>query len=682
MSFPSVAAVENSVSATDLTSHTVDLPTGIQSGDLLVVWFVCDQNPLITWPSGWTVLQNENNGNVTRSSLGVRVADGTEGSTITITTDAVQQSAHWSARISQWYGNLTDGVASNIYGDEALSISTTPDPQSLDPANWGAEDTLWIALHGHDHGNRTQSAIPANYTNGEYIASTGTFGCALGVARRELNASSEDPGTFTISSSEEWVSATLAIRPSAASQFNKTGGNTSAGSLGGPRTIVHSKSGGISSAGTLSSPTGTFQARSGGNTSALRLGGVRTHRHEVQRVMISTLRMGGGGSIAQPSTGGFTSPAKLGGTHPEMRLGSFVSTSRLGGTGVQLFIFPRVGGTISVSRLGGAQKLSTFGPWSVSRSVIVGAVVGKDGGISTPGSLGGVVAITRAKSGGSTSAVATGAPRSLTYGKPGGLVSSGVLGGTKAYTALKTTGIRSVFRLGGPQAAPTVFNKTGGFVAEPISEASKTVAFVKTAGSVAPVRLGGIPLLAQARSGGIVSPARVGGTKAFTALKPAGIRSPVSTGASKALSLPRSGGFASTGRAGAINQRFQFFGRTGGAISPTRVGGVRTTTYLKTNGALSPVKIGGGGELRSTLFGRLVSAASTGASVNTAISRTGGITAVSKMGGARLSFLKSGGSVSITRLGGTVGLGRTIPAGTGKTGLVGAGHPDKTLVGA
>jgi hypothetical protein len=94
--------------------------------------------------------------------------------------------------------------------------STAPNPPSLTPS-WGAADTLWLAVTGWSEGTITASAFPTNYTNtgqnGTGVA--GSEGVSIGWGFRELNAASEDPGTFTLGSAANWVAFTIAIRPAA-----------------------------------------------------------------------------------------------------------------------------------------------------------------------------------------------------------------------------------------------------------------------------------------------------------------------------------------------------------------------------------------------------------------------------------------------------------------------------------
>jgi len=210
-SFPQVAAVTGGYD-TSGTSHTVNLPSGIVAGNLLLVFFCAGEgsSPTITFPDGWTELfQTPNYINCTIGGW-YRVADGTEESTITVTTSSSEYSAHTSYRITGYAGVPECG---NSTGGQ----STKPNPPSLTPS-WGAMDTLWFAVTGVEN-NYDVSSYPTNYTDGRLD------GVVIRVAtcRRELNASSEDPGVFTFSDSVYWVANTVAIGPGRTLTHNLAG---------------------------------------------------------------------------------------------------------------------------------------------------------------------------------------------------------------------------------------------------------------------------------------------------------------------------------------------------------------------------------------------------------------------------------------------------------------------------
>ncbi|MBA7703577.1 hypothetical protein ES703_112363 [subsurface metagenome] len=113
-------------------------------------------------------------------------------------------SAHTSYRITNYSGIPEVEISSQGTGG-------SPNPPSLSPS-WGALDTLWLACCGYDT-NLTVTAYPTNYTNGRNDYADDAQGCGVGTARRELNASSEDPSAFTISSPEYWIANTVAVQP-------------------------------------------------------------------------------------------------------------------------------------------------------------------------------------------------------------------------------------------------------------------------------------------------------------------------------------------------------------------------------------------------------------------------------------------------------------------------------------
>jgi hypothetical protein len=217
MSFPTVAASNNSAQATATYDHTVNLPANISAGNLLLVFFVVDSNPTITFPEGWTQLFQAANSTYVNFGVWYRIADGGEGGTITVTTDDNKTSAHISYRITGHGSSAEAGTA------VAPSGSTSPNPPSLSPT-WGAGDTLWFACFGQNEGQgETVDAYPTNYTDGENKQSGSLNECKVAVARRELNAASEDPGTFTISDTERWVANTIAIKGALAQTLSPDG---------------------------------------------------------------------------------------------------------------------------------------------------------------------------------------------------------------------------------------------------------------------------------------------------------------------------------------------------------------------------------------------------------------------------------------------------------------------------
>lgn len=214
MAFPTVSDITET-SVLNSPQEEFDLPATVDSGDLLLAVIASDEFGTFTAtpPTGWTEIARSNETGVVGYII-AKVADGTEdGGTVTLTTGTgTDPIAAQCYRIKNWFGAI-GGVEAAA---SAYAAASTVDPPSLTPT-WGAADTLWIAAMVAGDDNATVSAYPSNYTNGvDTVAGDAiNFSCSCGTARRELNASSENPGTFTLSELEGVVGYTIAVRPAA-----------------------------------------------------------------------------------------------------------------------------------------------------------------------------------------------------------------------------------------------------------------------------------------------------------------------------------------------------------------------------------------------------------------------------------------------------------------------------------
>jgi len=163
------------------TTHNVSVPTH-EIGDL-VIMFMASRQDTTSSPSGWTVLANSAyNWNIVIA----RVMDGTEGATIPFTFGTTGNSS------------TIKYVVRDYTGFPEVAASVSGDPPSLSPS-WGAADTLWIAAANRVGGsNVITTGAPVDYSNFlvEYSPSTLTTNNVASTADRELNAATEDPGSF------------------------------------------------------------------------------------------------------------------------------------------------------------------------------------------------------------------------------------------------------------------------------------------------------------------------------------------------------------------------------------------------------------------------------------------------------------------------------------------------------
>jgi hypothetical protein len=225
MAFPIVKNTGAQTVTTNSTSWGYSYPTGIAAGDLLVVVFGVDgtANPTPTEITrlGWTSLGGVVVSSAVYLQVFGKICTGTESGAETIGLGASEQGGIISLVIGDWYGSGIHDSLVSLQGTGTAAASTgavsaNPNPPALNPTNWDIEDTLWIIAFAVDT-SRTFSAFPANYTvNGLQAVSGGSGGATAAVSWRTAAAASEDPGTATISASDDWGAMTLAIRPAVA----------------------------------------------------------------------------------------------------------------------------------------------------------------------------------------------------------------------------------------------------------------------------------------------------------------------------------------------------------------------------------------------------------------------------------------------------------------------------------
>ena len=208
---PPVVAATNGgdTGSVPLSNTPINLPAGIRAGDLLIVMYSVDGVPALTWPAGWNVLLPLTSETTTHSfEIRYKIADGSETS-MSIGQSGGGRSAHTSYRIT---GH--DPAGAPLISVPVRTAAGAPDPPALTagsvPLNY-----LWLAAASVDNATwTTLPSAPANYTNiVTNGAATGSGRARLTSARRMVYGSTEDPGPFTIQQSDQWIAATIAIRP-------------------------------------------------------------------------------------------------------------------------------------------------------------------------------------------------------------------------------------------------------------------------------------------------------------------------------------------------------------------------------------------------------------------------------------------------------------------------------------
>jgi len=216
---PAVVNSAESATTTAGSSHVINLPASIVAGNFLVLIFARGSGTgSISALTGWTEMLDEA---IARGiTILYRVADGTEGATITLTmTGSTNKSATIVYQIS---GAIDPATQPPQLSTAATGTSTAPDATTCTPTG-GAKNYLWISffsLAGEEAYDDTWcNSAPTNYS-GLLQKTAGVAGRNVGVelatAHRELDAASEDAGAFNVDVSFAWRAYTMAIHPASA----------------------------------------------------------------------------------------------------------------------------------------------------------------------------------------------------------------------------------------------------------------------------------------------------------------------------------------------------------------------------------------------------------------------------------------------------------------------------------
>ena len=219
MAFPSISSTATTNGTAESATPVVNLPASIVAGNTLVVVIRVRVDGVIGWPAGWTeLLEVFSDASDDRMAWGWRKADGAEGATITLSSGNGKFAA-----IAWNIAGAADPTVTppQLSGTLGTGTSTAPDPPSCTPTG-GAKDYLWLWTGGWE-GEQTSppASNPTNYTLNVIGANSGTAGavttnCRVAGAGRQLNAASEDPGSWTISASDNWMAIAVVVHPAAA----------------------------------------------------------------------------------------------------------------------------------------------------------------------------------------------------------------------------------------------------------------------------------------------------------------------------------------------------------------------------------------------------------------------------------------------------------------------------------
>ena len=181
------------------------------AGDLIVFPVACDSAiTAIAWPGSWVELR-ENAGTGFRAAVAYLKAAGGETS---VSPTGSGTADRWEGVIfripaAEWHGTTAPESVAPVAASTA-----NPNPPTI-TASWGAEAAnIFAAFTMRDDSvANTISAYPTNYSTAQTDSNATTSAANCGGAFRVgFNSASDDPGTFTISATEDTLAYTIVIR--------------------------------------------------------------------------------------------------------------------------------------------------------------------------------------------------------------------------------------------------------------------------------------------------------------------------------------------------------------------------------------------------------------------------------------------------------------------------------------
>jgi hypothetical protein len=209
---PELVGIENTVDPSSATP-SLTLPSGISSGDIILIFVGVDGTPTASI-TGFTQEIGQAGGWAASASYYVfsKVADGTEGASVTLTLSASE-----AVCASAWVITNANDVAFSAVATNAGSVN--PDSPSL-TSGFGAVSTFWISSFATDNGTPTISAYPSGYENGQSLSAGASFGSTrLGVSSTVASVATEDPPAYTISEAHNWIAVTVAVGTAAPAEW-------------------------------------------------------------------------------------------------------------------------------------------------------------------------------------------------------------------------------------------------------------------------------------------------------------------------------------------------------------------------------------------------------------------------------------------------------------------------------
>lgn len=198
--------------AAGAASVSLAVPAGTSAGDLLIAAFAIDGGPTPAADPAWNVISFTNNASEVQLAVWWKIASASEPSSYDFTFSTADQMYGWMMRFTGHNpSSPIDSYAVFGVGEPISTYPTSPEVTTT------VDGCMILRLGGFDGGSiNVDDAGIANHTTISMDSNTtGTSGVTSGGAAHTYQGSAGASGTanFTLTSSEEYVSVTIAIAP-------------------------------------------------------------------------------------------------------------------------------------------------------------------------------------------------------------------------------------------------------------------------------------------------------------------------------------------------------------------------------------------------------------------------------------------------------------------------------------
>jgi hypothetical protein len=214
---PVVASTTQTSSSGYVTTQVINLPATLAAGDRLLLVAAFGHSSAV--PTGdlnpWTLVYAANLHGFHRWVVYERpIEDATTAAGLANTTVAFTSTTacRFSAQVVRVTGARAGGSGTTwaASAGTGTNFGTSPNSPAL-TAPWGATTNLFLSLFTAGSDGATVTANPAGFT--AVASGVAGAGVIVGSARKASTSATDDPGAFTISTSENWDALTVAFQP-------------------------------------------------------------------------------------------------------------------------------------------------------------------------------------------------------------------------------------------------------------------------------------------------------------------------------------------------------------------------------------------------------------------------------------------------------------------------------------